>query len=78
MVFFVKKEFVGKQALLKIMDRGVTRRFVQVLVDKHKMDQDPWPQGGEPLFRNGKLSGWTTSAAYGFTLGTHVSAALFG
>lgn len=54
------------------MDRGVSKRFVQVLVDQHKMSTDPWPQGGEPIFRDNKLMGWTTSAAYGFTLGSQV------
>lgn len=58
--------------MLKQLDYGVTKRFVQLLVDKHKMDSDPWPQGGEPIFRDNKLTGWTTSAAYGFTLGNHV------
>jgi pyruvate dehydrogenase phosphatase regulatory subunit len=68
----VKKDFIGKEAIIKQIDRGVSKRFVQLLVDRHQLNKDPWPQGGEPIFRNGKLMGWTTSAAYGFTLGSQV------
>jgi glycine cleavage system aminomethyltransferase T len=46
---------------------------VQLLLEWHELDHDPWPQGEEPIYRNGKLVGWTTTAAYGFTLGCHVS-----
>lgn len=70
--FFLQKEFIGKNALLKQLKNGILKRFVQILIDKHKMDSDPWPQGGEPLFCNNKLAGWTTSSAYAFTLGNHV------
>ncbi|KAI1713897.1 aminomethyltransferase [Ditylenchus destructor] len=66
------KDFIGKQALLKQLETGVNKRFVQLLVDKHKKENDPLPQGEEPIFRDGKLVGWTTSAAYGFTLGSQV------
>uniref|UniRef100_A0A915DAV4 Dimethylglycine dehydrogenase n=1 Tax=Ditylenchus dipsaci TaxID=166011 RepID=A0A915DAV4_9BILA len=66
------KDFIGKEALLKQIETGVNKRFVQLLVDKHKMETDPLPQGDEPIFRDGKLIGWTTSAAYGFTLGCQV------
>ena len=68
----MQKEFIGKQALLKQMKEGVRRRFVQLLVDEHDMEKDTWPQGGEAIYRNGKHVGWTTSAAYGFTLGCQV------
>lgn len=70
-----KKNFIGKEALEKQVERGVSRRFVQLLVDKHNMDFDPWPQGGELVFRNKKPVGLTTSAAYGFTLGCQVCTA---
>ncbi|KAI1717819.1 aminomethyltransferase folate-binding domain-containing protein [Ditylenchus destructor] len=66
------KDFIGKQALLKQLETGVSKKFVQLLVDKHKKENDPLPQGEEPIFRDGKLVGWTTSAAYGFTLGSQV------
>jgi glycine cleavage system aminomethyltransferase T len=66
----IQKEFIGKEALQAQLDRGISKRFVQLLVDRHQLNIDPWPQGGEPIFRDGKLTGWTTSAAYGFTLGS--------
>jgi len=43
------------------------------LLENHNLETDPWPQGEEPIYRNGKLAGWTTTAAYGFTLGCHVN-----
>ncbi|KAK6025479.1 glycine cleavage T-protein, partial [Ostertagia ostertagi] len=70
-----KKDFIGKEALEKQLERGVSKRFVQLLVDNHDKDLDPWPQGGEILFRDGKPVGMTTSAAYGFTLGCQVCTA---
>uniref|UniRef100_A0A1I7XPI7 Pyruvate dehydrogenase phosphatase regulatory subunit, mitochondrial n=1 Tax=Heterorhabditis bacteriophora TaxID=37862 RepID=A0A1I7XPI7_HETBA len=67
-----KKDFIGRSALEKQLERGISKRFVQLLVDKHDKDTDPWPQGGETLFRDGRPVGVTTSAAYGFTLGCQV------
>uniref|UniRef100_A0A0N4W2T8 Pyruvate dehydrogenase phosphatase regulatory subunit, mitochondrial n=1 Tax=Haemonchus placei TaxID=6290 RepID=A0A0N4W2T8_HAEPC len=68
-----RKEFIGKEALMKQLDRGVSKRFVQLLVDNHDKETDPWPQGGEIV--DGKPVGRTTSAAYGFTLGCQVCTA---
>ncbi|MFH4978850.1 hypothetical protein AB6A40_005559 [Gnathostoma spinigerum] len=67
-----EKEFIGKEALLNQMKNGVRKRFVQLLVDRHDLDSDPWPQGGETIYRNGVIAGRTTSAAYGFTLGCQI------
>ncbi|TKR92832.1 hypothetical protein L596_007404 [Steinernema carpocapsae] len=66
------KDFIGKEALIRQMEKGVNRRFIQLLIDKHDLENDPWPQGGELIYRDGKPVGWTTSAAYGFTLGCQV------
>ena len=38
----------------------------------HDMEIDPWPWGGEPIFRDGEYAGRVTTAAYGFTLGRHI------
>ena len=57
---------------MKQMDTGVNKRFIQLLIDKHDPSSDPWPQGNELIYRNGVACGWTTSAAYGFTLGCQV------
>ncbi|CAJ0961569.1 unnamed protein product, partial [Mesorhabditis belari] len=70
------KDFIGKAALEEQRERGVNKRFVQLLVDRHDLDTDPWPQGGETLFRDGKPVGYTTSAAYGFTLGCQICIAV--
>uniref|UniRef100_A0A915IHE6 Uncharacterized protein n=1 Tax=Romanomermis culicivorax TaxID=13658 RepID=A0A915IHE6_ROMCU len=62
------KQFIGRQALIQEKKTGVKRRYVQLLLDDHNLHQDPWPQGGEPIYRNDKFCGLTTTAAYGFTL----------
>ena len=36
------------------------------------MENDPWPWGGEPIYRDGVYCGMTTSTSYGFTLNKHV------
>ena len=51
---------------------GIHKKLVMFLVENHNNDEDPWPWGGEPIYRNGKYVGMTTSSAYGFTLGHHV------
>ena len=38
----------------------------------HDTDTDPWPWGGEPIFRDGDYAGRVTTAAYGFSLNRHV------
>ena len=67
-----KPDFIGKKALLEQKENGVKRRYVQVLVGRHNLHSDPWPVGREPIYRNEIFCGMTTSAAYGYTLGTQV------
>ncbi len=59
---------MGKEALEEEKDKGVKRRYIQLLLDDHDPDWDPWPQGDEPIYRNGRFCGVTTTASYGFTL----------
>ncbi|CAF4251360.1 unnamed protein product, partial [Adineta steineri] len=66
------KNFIGKEALLKQKQDGIQKRFVQFLLEDHKLDTDPWPWSGEPIYRNGEFCGFVTSAAFGFTLGKQV------
>ncbi|KHJ44963.1 sarcosine oxidase, gamma subunit family [Trichuris suis] len=68
----LNKDFIGKKALLMERECGVRRRFVQLLLKDHDINNDPWPQGNEPIYRNGQFCGLTTSAAYAFTLGCQV------
>ncbi len=71
-VFFQSGNFIGHGALLKQKDEGIHKKLVQFLIDDHDLDNDPWPWGGEPIYRNGEYVGITTSTAYGYTLDRHV------
>jgi pyruvate dehydrogenase phosphatase regulatory subunit len=62
-----RKDFIGKMALLKLKSEQTKRRFVQLVLEDHDLYAN-WPWGGEPIFRNGKFCGYTTSTTYGFTL----------
>ena len=66
------KDFIGKGALLQQRDEKIRKRFVQFLIDDHDLYRDPWPWGGEPIYRNGKFCGYTTSTTYGFSLDKQV------
>ncbi|CAE7558201.1 Sardh, partial [Symbiodinium microadriaticum] len=62
-------EFIGKAALAKQKAEGVRRRLVSVKFECEDIgDKHPYPYGGEPLLRNGKLVGYLTSAGYGYSL----------
>lgn len=69
---FSKGDFIGKEALLKQKEVGVTRMYIQLLLDDHDSEYDCWCTGGEPIYRNGKMTGYTTTASYGFTFKTQV------
>lgn len=47
-------------------------RYVQFQVDDHDPEIDPWPWGGEPIYRDGNFCGMVTTAGYGYTLGRQV------
>lgn len=53
---------------------GIKKMLVMLLLDNHShvCETDPWPWGGEPIFRNGVLVGRVTTTSFGFTLGQHV------
>lgn len=65
--FCQKGEFIGRSALLKQQEEGVNRMYVQLLLEDHDEETDIWPWGGEPIYRNGKYVGATTTTGYGFT-----------
>ncbi|XP_059488036.1 pyruvate dehydrogenase phosphatase regulatory subunit, mitochondrial [Neocloeon triangulifer] len=72
-VKFDKKEnFIGKDALLKQREEGVKRMYVQLILQDHDPEVDLWPWGGEPILRDGRYVGATTTTGYGFTLGRQV------
>ncbi|HEU0008778.1 MAG TPA: aminomethyltransferase family protein, partial [Verrucomicrobiae bacterium] len=60
-----KKEFLGREALLKQKQAGVKRRLVIFVLD----DPEPVLWGVEPIHRDGSPVGYTTSGSYGHTVG---------
>ncbi|XP_013789271.1 pyruvate dehydrogenase phosphatase regulatory subunit, mitochondrial-like [Limulus polyphemus] len=63
-----KEYFLGKFALKHQVEKGLFRRLVHFQLDNHNPNTDLWPWGREPIYRNGKFVGMTTSSGYGFTL----------
>jgi glycine cleavage system aminomethyltransferase T/glycine/D-amino acid oxidase-like deaminating enzyme len=59
------KSFLGREALLKQKQAGVKRRLGIFVLE----DPEPMLWGSEPIYRNGKPAGYTTSGAYGHTVG---------
>lgn len=59
------KPFLGREALLAQKQSGVRRRLVILVLE----DSEPVLWGSEPIYRDGKPVGYTTSASYGHTVG---------
>jgi 4-methylaminobutanoate oxidase (formaldehyde-forming) len=57
--------FIGRDALLRQRENGVTRRLVQFILD----DPEPLLYSNESILRDGDIAGYITSAMYGHTLG---------
>ncbi|MBV8651189.1 MAG: GcvT family protein, partial [Alphaproteobacteria bacterium] len=64
-----KREFIGREALLRQRDQGLKRRLVQFALQ----DPEPLLYHNEPIYRDGAIVGRTTSASYGHTLGRAVA-----
>jgi dimethylglycine dehydrogenase len=64
-----KGEFRGRTALLEQRARGLAHRIGMLAVDANEADC----RGNEPVFRDGRLCGITTSGGYGHTLGTSLA-----
>jgi glycine cleavage system aminomethyltransferase T/glycine/D-amino acid oxidase-like deaminating enzyme len=64
-----KGDFIGRDALAKIKTSPRARRLVQFVAS----DPDPVLWGNEPIYRDDQIVGYTTSAAYGHTLGGSVA-----
>ena len=64
--------FIGHEALVKQKEEGIRKKLVMFLLENHDVDSDPWPWGGEPIYRNGQYCGTTTSTAFGYTLNKQV------
>ncbi len=63
--------FIGREALLEQRATTPRKRMVSLVLN----DPAPVLWGSEPLLRNGEIVGYTTSAAYGHTLGASVGLA---
>jgi sarcosine dehydrogenase len=71
-------QFIGKEALWEQKQNGVRKKLVSVIIGDRVLEipspplaassSFPYPYGGEPLFRNGVLVGYLTSAGYGYSL----------
>ena len=44
---------LGREALQTQLDTGIKKMFVMLILDHidHNSDLDPWPWGGEPIYR---------------------------
>ena len=62
-------DFIGRDALQKLKQKGVKKRLACFLVQDH--DLILW--GSEPIFWNGEIAGYTTSAGYSPTLAGSVA-----
>ena len=70
-VVFDKCQFRGCQALVKQKQEGPKHRIMTLAVDARDADC----RGNEPVFREGRLCGITTSGGYGHTLGAGLALA---
>jgi 4-methylaminobutanoate oxidase (formaldehyde-forming) len=62
-------EFLGRRALLRQKEAGVERRLLIFVLQ----DPEPVLWGGEPILRDGIVVGYTSSGAYGHSLGAAVA-----
>jgi len=60
--------FIGRDAVLRKQEKGLTKRMVQVLLG----DPDHMLYHNEPIIRDGSVAGYVTSGAYGHHLGASV------
>ncbi|KAK7505724.1 hypothetical protein BaRGS_00002995 [Batillaria attramentaria] len=67
-VKYDKGDFIGKQALERQKAEGITQRFVHFQLEDYDVSLDLWPWGGEPIYRNGRYAGSTTTCGFGFAL----------
>jgi sarcosine dehydrogenase len=63
------KPFLGRDAVSKQKAAGLKRRLVIFVLQ----DPEPVLWGSEPIYRDGKAVGYTTSGAYGHTVGGAVA-----
>ena len=65
------QEFIGKEALIKQKESGLTQLLGTFTIDLQE-DTTTLPWGKESIYRNGEYTGYVTSAGFGHTLGKAV------
>jgi glycine cleavage system T protein len=63
-----KGDFIGRDAVLRRREAGLTRRLLQFRLT----DPEPLLFHGEPILRDGRIVGHLTSGNYGYTLGAAI------
>lgn len=63
-----KTDFIGRDAVLRQKENGVTQRLVQFQLE----DPEPLLYHNEPVYRDGVIVGYITSGMYGHTLGAAI------
>jgi len=63
-----KPDFIGRDAILRQKESGVTSRLVQFALS----DPEPLLYHNEPIYRDGTIVGYLTSGMYGHTLGAAI------
>ena len=66
------KDFLGRDALLRIGDRPPRQRMATIVLD----DANAVPLGSEPVYLGDRIVGKTTSAAFGYRVGKPVALAM--
>lgn len=61
-ICFQKHDFIGKAALERQKEDGITKRLIFFHLNDIDPDKDIWPWGGEPIYRNDEFVGTVTSA----------------
>lgn len=67
-----QSDFIGKQALLELQQQPLDTQIATIVLT----DPDSVPLGNEPVYLGDRIVGKTTSAAYGYRVGSPVSLAL--
>lgn len=64
-----KGDFVGRDALARRRQQGPRRKLVPLVLD----DREAVVMGKEPVFVDGRVAGYVTSAAFGFRVGKSIA-----
>ncbi len=63
-----KGEFIGREALLKLKERGVGRQLCCLTLN----EPDAMALGKEPIMSDGRTLGYVTSTDFGYSVGKHI------